>query len=123
MRRIDSLAIAPLITWRRHAPPSLLYRATYHREAQAARACVTCGRCSARRHWQQAASDDAHACPAWRRDKLPQYEHRAALAGAGPLLASCDCACAMTHAQTRITAGQAGWRCNQGAYAPGTYGR
>jgi hypothetical protein len=41
------------------------------REALAARACFTCGPCSARRHWQQAASNDARAGPAFRRDNVP----------------------------------------------------
>lgn len=66
---LEGLALDPLVTWRHHAPPSLLYRSTHHRKAQAARACVTSGRCSARRHWQQAASNDARAGPALHRDK------------------------------------------------------
>ena len=66
---LEGLTLDPLVTWRHHAPPSLLYRSTLHRKAQAARACVTSGRCSARRHWQQAASNDARAGPALRRDK------------------------------------------------------
>lgn len=60
-----------------------------YRKAQAARACVTCGPCSARRHWQQAASNDALA-PALHRDNVPPCDHQAALAGAGPLFAVCE---------------------------------